>query len=349
MTTNYSIVQGPYFHDLMAQPTVLRDTLAGLKTDSRLEELLQRLAKNETARVLLTGMGSSFHALHPLSLDLAAHGFTPLMIETSELDYYYDQLLDPHTLLIVVSQSGESVEIVRLMEINRRRSPVIAITNSPASSLALHSDAIVLTRAGQESTVSCKTYMTTLMALIWLGELLCRMDLTTILGELELAISLSESYLKNWNQYTQDLATLLHGVRDLFLVGRGSSLAAVGTGGLIVKESTHLHSEGMSSAAFRHGPMEMVDSTTFVLVFSGDPKTVELNRRLYHDILAASGRAGWVGPDATHDVFRLAAAPSRIRPLLEILPVQLITLSLAAMAGREAGRFERAQKITTTE
>jgi glucosamine--fructose-6-phosphate aminotransferase (isomerizing) len=208
---------------------------------------------------------------------------------------------------------------------------------------------VVLTHAGQESTVSCKTYVTTVMALIWLGELLCRMDLTTTHRELELAVSLSESYLKNWSQYTQDLATLLLGIRNLFLVGRGSSLAAVGTGGLIVKESTHLHSEGMSSAAFRHGPMEMVDSSTFVLVFSGDPKTVELNRRLYHDLLAASGRAGWVGPDAACEVFQLPATPLRIRPLLEILPVQLITLSLAALAGREAGRFERAQKITTTE
>jgi glucosamine--fructose-6-phosphate aminotransferase (isomerizing) len=85
------------------------------------------------------------------------------------------------------------------------------------------------------------------------------------------------------------------------------------------------------------------------LIFSGDSKTVDLNRRLWRDILNASGQAGWVGPDATSGVFRLEAAPPRILPLLEILPIEMMTLALAALVGREAGRFDRAQKVTTTE
>jgi len=189
----------------------------------------------------------------------------------------------------------------------------------------------------------------TLTALVWLGDLLCRGDLSGACQELELAAPLMERYLNRWNSHTEELAILLNGARDLFLVGRGSSLAAVGTGGLIIKESTHLHAEGMSSAAFRHGPMEMLNRQTFVLVFSGDPRTVDFNRRLYRDIQGASGQVGWVGSDATSEVFRLEAVPPRILPLLEILPIEMMTLALAALAGREAGRFERAQKITTTE
>jgi glutamine---fructose-6-phosphate transaminase (isomerizing) len=63
---------------------------------------------------------------------------------------------------------------------------------------------------------------------------------------------------------------MLGGIRHLFLVGRGSSLAAVGTGALMVKESDHFHAEGMSSAAFRHGPFEMLSPETFVFVFSAN-------------------------------------------------------------------------------
>ncbi|HVN81296.1 MAG TPA: SIS domain-containing protein [Terriglobia bacterium] len=349
MSLGLSIIQGPYFHDLLAQPRSLADTLDKLKAEDSLKALVRKFGNNEYDRIVLTGMGSSFHALYPLSLRLAAGGLTPLMIETSELDYYYAKLLGPRTLLIAVSQSGESVEIVRLLEINNQRSPVIAVTNSPQSSLALSSDSVVLTHAGPESTVSCKTYVATLVALVWLGDLLCREDLSETRKEIESAIPLMECYLNKWNNHTEELGIILKEAQELFLVGRGSSLAAVGTGGLIIKESTHLHAEGMSSAAFRHGPMEMLSKGTFVLIFSGDPKTVDLNRRLWRDIQNASGKTGWVGPDATSGVFLLDLVPRRILPLLEILPIEMMTLALAALAGREAGRFERAEKVTMTE
>ena len=349
MSLGPSIIQGPYFHDLLAQPRSLADTLDKLKAEDNLKTLVHKLGNNDYDRIVLTGMGSSFHALCPLSLRLAVCGLTPLMIETSELDYYYTQLLGPRTLLIAVSQSGESAEVVRLLEINNQRSPIIAVTNSPRSSLAHGSDAVVLTHAGPESTVSCKTYVATLAALVWLGALLCREDLSETRKEMESAIPLMECYLNNWNRHTEELGTILKEARELFLVGRGSSLAAVGTGGLIIKESTHLHAEGMSSAAFRHGPMEMLSRETFVLIFAGDPRTVDLNRRLWRDIQSASGQTGWVGSDSTNGVFCLEAVPQRILPVLEILPIEMMTLTLAALAGREAGRFERAEKVTLTE
>jgi glucosamine--fructose-6-phosphate aminotransferase (isomerizing) len=134
----------------------------------------------------------------------------------------------------------------------------------------------------------------------------------------------------------------------LFLVGRGASLAAVGTGALIVKESDHFHAEGMSSASFRHGPFEMLGEETFVIVFAGDTKTRDLNLRLLADIRQEGGRAELIGETASQESLRLADHVG-IRPLLEILPVQMITLALAALAGREAGRFELASKVTITE
>jgi glucosamine--fructose-6-phosphate aminotransferase (isomerizing) len=123
------------------QPRALDDTLAGLQEPKKLRELAARLKKGEFKRVVLTGMGSSFHGLHPLRLELIDHGLTAIMIETSELVHCMRRLYDLKTLIVAVSQSGQSAEVVRLLEINGSTSPVIAITNTAGSPLATQADA----------------------------------------------------------------------------------------------------------------------------------------------------------------------------------------------------------------
>jgi len=346
--SDFSVIEGEYLRDLLDQPRALNQTLAGLEVSKTLHQLAASIQEEKFKTVVLTGMGSSFHALHPLNLALIDHGLTAIMVETSELVHYKNRLFDAKTLIVAVSQSGQSAEVVRLLDINRGRSSVIAITNTHDSPLAKRADAAILTRAGAEFSVSCKTYLTALMALTWLGDVVCGRDLRHVRHELETAGPAVEEYLANWKQHVQDLAQLLQGIRHLFLVGRGASLAAVGTGALIVKESDHFHAEGMSSAAFRHGPFEMLSDETFVLVFAGEHKTRDLNQRLFEDVREQQGRAELVSESAAPP-FGLPTAPRSIHPILEILPVQMISLALAAQAGREPGRFELATKVTTRE
>lgn len=349
MLTELSVIEGQYLRDILDQPCALESTLAGLEADKKLNDLTARLRRGKFRTVVLTGMGSSFHALHPLHLRLIDDGLTAIMVETSELVHYKSRLFDPKTLIIAVSQSGQSAEVVRLLQINAGKSAVIAITNTPGSPLATEADATILTQAGKEFSVSCKTYVTALTALKWLEDLICDRDLKRTRQELKQAAPLVDLYLADWKNHVQNLAQLLAGIRHLFLVGRGSSLAAVGTGALIVKESDHFHAEGMSSAAFRHGPFEMLSEETFVLVFSGDNRTRELNHRLLQDICEQQGRAEFVSETSEFVPCALPHAPRCLQPILEILPVQMITLALAAQAGREPGRFELASKVTTTE
>jgi glutamine---fructose-6-phosphate transaminase (isomerizing) len=349
MRPDLKVIEGAYLGDILQQPRALEDTLATLGRSKELDRLAVRLGKGQFERVVLTGMGSSFHALHPLTLQLIRHGHTAVMAETSELIHYKNRFFDPKTLIIAVSQSGESAEMVRLAAVNRKRSAVIAVTNTPDSSLAKHASAAVLTRAGSEFSVSCKTYVTALMALKWLGDLLCERDRVQTRRELRHAAPAVAAYLTGWAGYVESLAAKLNQIRHLFLVGRGASLAAVGTGGLIVKEAALLHAEGMSSAAFRHGPFEMLSAEAFVAVFSGDAKTRDLNRRLLVEVQTQGGRAELVGEKGTLDAFCLADHGDSVRSILEIVPVQMMTLALAAIARREPGKFARATKITTTE
>jgi glucosamine--fructose-6-phosphate aminotransferase (isomerizing) len=347
--SEFSVIEGLYLRDILDQPQALEETLARLEVPKALHQLALRLQQGKFKTVVLTGMGSSFHALHPLNLQLISHGFSAMMVETSELLHYKSRLFDPKTLIVAVSQSGQSAEVVRLLKINRGRSPVIAITNTPGSPLAERADATILSQAGQEFSVSCKTYLAALMALQWLADVLCERDLRRTRQELRAASPAVRDYLARWKEHVQQLAQVLGEIRHLFLVGRGSSLAAVGTGALIVKESDHFHAEGMSSAAFRHGPFEMLSPETFVFVFSGERKTRELNQRLFEDVRKAAGRAELVSEGAELPSCALPTGPRSIHSIIEILPMQMVTLALAAQVGREAGRFALASKITTKE
>ncbi len=349
MVVDLKVIEGEYLRDILQQPQALENTLETLDRSKELLDLASRLHKGKFQRIVLTGMGSSFHALHPLNLQLIGQGFTSLMVETSELVHYKNRFFDPETLIIAVSQSGRSAEMVRLAEVNRKRSAVIAVTNTPESPLVKHATTALFTQAGTEFSVSCKTYVTALMALKWLGDVLCERDVRQTRRELSHAAPAAAAYLADWKDYVWNLVQSLNDIRHLFFVGRGSSLAAVGTGALIVKESDHFHGEGMSSAAFRHGPLEMLSGETFVLVFSGDAKTRDLNLRLLADIQQQGGLAALAGETATQECFRLTSRSSSVRTILEILPIQMITLALAARADREPGRFELATKVTTTE
>jgi glucosamine--fructose-6-phosphate aminotransferase (isomerizing) len=349
MPVDLSIVQGDYFRDLLSQPKALQDTLGKLKESVELRTLATSLHRGRFKSIVLTGMGSSFYALNPLLLQLTNAGFQAILVETSELIHHRPRLLDPKSVIVAVSQSGRSAETARLLEANRRHAPVIAVTNTADSPLARRADVVLLTSAGEEFSVSCKTYVSALLALSFLGDQFCRVPFGRTRRELRAVLRPATHYLARWKDHVEGLLPILNGVRQLFLVGRGPSLAAVGTGALILKESTQFPAEGLSSAAFRHGPFEMLGRETFVLIFAGDARTRELNKRLLKDIQTREGRAGLIAQGSGESAWCLPKVRPSILPIMEIFPVQMLTLALAVTRGLQPGKFRLATKITTTE
>ena len=168
----YNIIEGEYLLDILDQPRALEATIEGLSAPDALLPIAGQLKQGTLKRIVLTGMGSSFHALYPLHLLLTSRGCATVWAETSELIHYLPQLLDPATLIIAVSQSGRSAEILSLLDKNAGRARIIAVTNTAESPLASGADALLLTNAGEEFSVSCKTYVTALLALSQVGALL---------------------------------------------------------------------------------------------------------------------------------------------------------------------------------
>lgn len=346
---NLEVVRGRYLSDLLSQPEALEATWDGLRASSVFGEIARTCQPDRFPRIVLTGMGSSYFGLHPLCIELAAHGWTPLMLETSELIHYYAHLLAPSTLVIAVSQSGKSVEMMRMLELNAKRSRIVGVTNTADSPLAREAQFAVLTEAGEEFSVSCKTYLAGQMALSMLGGVLCGLDRAQRLNELRGTADRVRVYLDQWETHVADMAELLRNVRDVFLVGRGPSLAAACTGALTIKESDHFHAEGMSSAALRHGPFDMLGAGVFVGVFAGDSKARQLHDRLLEDLADTEAKAVLFAADAKQPGCRLPKVAEAAAPIVEILPVQMMTLALAALAGREPGKFVRATKVTMVE
>jgi glucosamine--fructose-6-phosphate aminotransferase (isomerizing) len=341
------IVEGDYLTDLLAQPDVLRgipDRLRATPIDPALGEGLR---DGRFRRVVLTGMGSSLHALYPLHRTLSGAGITSHWIEAAELLLGFDPLHSPETLLVGVSQSGESAEMADLAKRAGDFGHFIAITNNSHSTLGRTANTTLTLEAGTESTVSCKTYLSTLAVLQWLGACLTTSSPDAALAEISKAEVAVRDYLASWRDHVGELLPLVNGTTSVFVTGRGNSLATAGTGGLILKESTRQHAEGMSAAAFRHGPLEMAGKHVLVLIFEGDETTFPLHRRLADDIVSGGGRAVLIGPNThPYGALHLPSLPAAVMPILEILPVQMLSLAIAARDGFEAGRFERASKVT---
>src|SRR5687767_14244076 len=154
-----------FVDDVIGQPEAVEGTLAQLTGDAALLGRLGELRQRHEA-VVLTGMGLSLAALYPTHLRLLGAGVPALWIEAGELLHYASDGLGPKTAVVMVSQSGESIEITRLLDkLDGRNVSVIGVTNEPVSALAKRADTTLVMRAGKEGIVATKTYVATLIAL----------------------------------------------------------------------------------------------------------------------------------------------------------------------------------------
>jgi glucosamine--fructose-6-phosphate aminotransferase (isomerizing) len=349
MSASNTIIEGPYLQDILDQPRAIRDTLAALAHSEKLNDFIENLLPSSYEQIVLTGMGGSYLVLYPLYLKLVELGFPARMAETSELLHFMPSLLNSRTLLMVASQSGRSGEILRLLKHKADGPTILAITNDAAAPLAKQADVLALIQAGPEASGACKTTTATLAALAWIGDSLNAREFSATYNLIQQVAPAVEEYLTHWKDHVASLSPELHGFRHLFITGRGISLPAAGIGGMLMKETAHFHAEGLGSAAFRHGPFEMLNRECFVLVFAGDAVVESLNRSLVEDVRRTGAKAELIGSDGEIRAFCLPQVAREVRPIVEMLPLQMVSLSLAALSGREAGKFERIEKVTTEE
>lgn len=342
-----------YRTELMAQPAVLASTAAALIADSALlTDLTQRVNGTHLDQTIITGMGGSLFASQPLALRLAMTGRPVTLIDTAELLHTCPALIGPRSLLIIVSQSGETIEVVRLLEQAGRPGALVSITNGRANTLARAADYSLATTAGAERSVASKSYVTSLLALDALGQSLTGQPLA--LERWQPPIEAVGSLLASAAAIETALSTALTGMTPLYLLGRGASLASAMAGALLIKESSRRPAEGMSAAQFRHGPLEMIAPGMGVLLFAPAAPTRPLIVRLAAELADYGIATVVIGPAGADRPAGVTWLPTPsldpwVAPVAEIVPLQLLGDLLARSSGHETGYFARLEKVTRQE
>lgn len=342
-----------FYDEIGEQPEALRRTIDGLAGQvAALTEWRMRLQMGNLKRVIFSGMGASHAANLPAQLRLLHGGIEAFVIDSSELLHYQRPLVTPETLLVLISQSGRSVETVRLIDVLNERAPILAITNNAEGALAHHANTTLLMHAGAEATVSSKTYTCTLATQHVLATALTGGDTDAALRDLYAAADAMERALPLYREGAAEIVARFDGAQTIMYLGRGASMASVTCGALITKESSKHPSEGMQAAQYRHGPYEMTDERIAAFIFLGDAQARPLTLSLAQDMIALGARVSVVGRGA--DVagainIALPDVPDALLPLLEITPIHHFAAAFSAHRGFTPGEFRYITKVTTKE
>jgi len=341
-----------YLRDILSQPAALRTMLARLDLEA-LRPYTQALKNGEYDRIILTGMGASGYAAYPAWVYLLQAGIPAIWVDCAELIHYARPSMTRRSLIWIISQSGRSAEVLRLLDWLSHAPPAaaIALTNDPASPLAKAADLTLFIDAQVEETVSTRTYMNSLAITQLAALALCGTNLTPHLEALERVIAGIGSYLATWEVHLRLMESLVGVPQHLAILGRGPSMAAALTGALIIGEAARYPALALNAAQFRHGPLEMVNEMLTVLVFAGQEETAALNMRLLQELISYGASALWLSPqpEAGLPALSMPQASGIGLPLAEIVPLQLLSVAMATQAGIVPGKFLHTGKVTLTE
>jgi glucosamine--fructose-6-phosphate aminotransferase (isomerizing) len=345
-----------YLAEIAEQPGILDRLGQGFDATcgAALSQVHADLDAGRFDRVILTGMGGSLHGAHPAHLALSRALSIPVLLwESGELTQQAPDTVTTRTLLIAISQSGESGEVRRLTEAPTRPSCVISITNGADNALARWADIAVATHAGPERTASTKTYTAGLAA--------AHLVVAHLTGKAQGAANdvhvLSrtvDALIRRMAAEAEAAARHLGHTAPLTVIGRGESYASAAMAALLTEEAAKLPCEALTGGQFRHGPLELVRGGFRAVVYLGEGAARPLTEALVDRIAALGGRVVAIGtnPGPATDAVLPIALPqvaAGLLPVLEILPVQFLVIPLAIARGFEPAAFLNAQKITTGE
>ena len=358
--------------EIAEQPKAVADTLLGRIDEAgrlTLDEVrIPDSVLRETGKVVIVACGTAYHA--GLIAKYAIEHWTRVPCETelaSEFRYR-DPILDPRTLVIAVSQSGETMDtLMALRHAREQGSKVLAICNTNGSTISRESDAVLYTHAGPEVAVaSTKAFLTQLVACylvaLYLGQVRGTKwgdEIVAVVRELA-AIGDQVAAVLDTMEPVRELARGLAGNGTVLFLGRHVGYPVALEGALKLKELAYMHAEGFAAGELKHGPIALIDEGMPVVVVVPPPR----GRSVLHDkivsniqeirargartiVLAERGDAA-VQPYADHLV-ELPPTPTLLQPLVATVPLQVFACELATARGNEVDQPRNLAKSVTVE
>ncbi|HEX7976187.1 MAG TPA: SIS domain-containing protein [Anaerolineales bacterium] len=341
--------------NILDQPAALQQVIdyqlsAGLPALLKAGEIIRK-----ARTVVFASIGASYYACLPLIQYLAASGKSAILEDASELLHFSHRAYDPETVFVLVSRSGDTIEIVKLLELLKgRASAILGVTNEAGSRLARQADLAVMVGSPCDQMVAIQTYTGSLVALHLLGVAAVGQSPSEQRPGLEgLAAALGQA-VPQWERASRGWSSFFQGFRCIYLLGRGASLGSAQEGMLLFHEIAHTPAAAMSAGAFRHGPWEVVDAGFRGLVFAPHNAVYELNARLAIDLCELGGKACLISPQEPEPVegltgWKTPAVPEFLASIAEIIPVQLAAYRHAEWQGLTPAQFRASPQVTSSE
>ena len=354
------------------QPAAVRDTLLGrLDEDGNLildEVRIEESVLKSIDKIIIIACGTAAYAGHVARYAIEHWCRIPCEVELAHEFRYRDPIVNEKTLVVALSQSGETMDTLMAVRHARQQgAKVIAICNTQGSSIPRESDAALYTHAGPEIAVaSTKAFLAQITATYLLGLYLARLrgnmfsdEVTAVLNELRDMPEKVQQVIDNEKQ-VYDLSNAMVDADSVLFLGRHVGFPVALEGALKLKEIAYLHAEGFAAGELKHGPIALVEEGQPVFVIVPSPRgrdslhskvvsnIQEIRARGAITIVIAEEGDHAVEAYANH-VIRIPQAPTLMQPLLATVPLQIFACGVATAKGYDVDQPRNLAQSVTVE
>ena len=357
--------------EIFEQPHAVADSLLGRRTrtgELQLDEM--RLSDQELRdidKIIIIAAGTSFYAGMVAKYAIEHWCRIPVEVELSSEFRYRDPILDYSTLVVAISQSGETADTLQAIRHARlQRSKVLAICNTNGSTIPRESDAVIYTHAGPEIGVaSTKGFVTQLVACYLLALYLAQVkgtrfgdEIADVVHQLEAIPGHMETVLGRAEE-VYELARDHVGEGTVLFLGRHAGYPIALEGALKLKELAYIHAEGFAGGELKHGPIALIDQGLPVLCVVPPKGRDQLHGKMLsaiQEVRARGARTICLAEEGDRSVatvadtvIELPKVPVLLQPLLAVVPLQLFACELATAMGHDVDQPRNLAKSVTVE
>ncbi|WP_297743009.1 glutamine--fructose-6-phosphate transaminase (isomerizing) [uncultured Tessaracoccus sp.] len=357
--------------EIFEQPSAVADTLLG-RQDERGELVLDELQirpeeLRRVNKVVIIACGTAYYAGFVAKYAIEHWVRIACEVELASEFRYRDPIVDASTLVVAISQSGETADtLMAIRHAREQGAKVVAICNTNGATIPRESDAVIYTHAGPEIGVaSTKGFTTQLVACYLLGLYLAQVrgmkfgdEIAAILAELERMPTLIQQLLDRAEQYYA-LAEAIHDEPSMLFLGRHVGYPAALEGALKLKELAYIHAEGFAAGELKHGPIALVHDGLPVFVVVPPAGRDQLRDKVIANIaeVRARGARSIVLAEESDDEARrnathflaLPRVSTLLQPLVAIVPLQLFACEMATLLGHDVDQPRNLAKSVTVE
>ncbi|WP_026404105.1 glutamine--fructose-6-phosphate transaminase (isomerizing) [Actinomadura rifamycini] len=357
--------------EIAEQPRAVADTLLGrIGTDGRLHLDEMRLGDRELRevdKVVIVACGTANHAGMIAKYAIEHWAGLPCEVELAHEFRYRDAILSPTTLVIAISQSGETMDtLMAVRHAREQKAKLLAVCNVNGSTLPRECDGVLYTHAGPEIAVaSTKAFLTQLVAVYLIALYLAQVRGTKWGDEVFAMIQLLERMPEKVDKVLEtmepvrELARSLAGERCVLFLGRHVGFPVALEGALKLKELAYMHAEGFAAGELKHGPIALIEEGLPVVVIVPPRARDVLHDKIVsniQEIRARGARTIVIAEDGDESVepyadtlIRLPAVPTLLQPLVATVPLQVFACELATAKGHDVDQPRNLAKSVTVE